>query len=74
MMVQETKVLEALNYGIDVPCIVQWSMLWHSAPLSLNNDLLNDGMILEQYSETINLTIEKDLSFCLSGEGQYAVR
>ena len=31
--------LEALNYDIDVPCIVQWEMLWCSVAISVNNDL-----------------------------------
>ena len=26
---------------------MQWELLWYSAPTSLNNDLLNDGVILE---------------------------
>ena len=33
------------------PCIVQWRMLWFFAPTSFNNDLLNDGVILEKYNE-----------------------
>ena len=40
LALQKTKVLEALNFEIDVPCIVQWRMLWYSAPTSLINDLL----------------------------------
>ena len=42
---QEAKVLEALRYDLEIPCIVQWRMLWLSAPTSLNNDLLNDGKV-----------------------------
>ena len=30
-------------------------MLWYSAPSSLNNDLLNDGVILENNHETVNM-------------------
>ena len=33
-------------------------MLWCSAPTSLNTDLLNDGVILAQYKESINLAIK----------------
>ena len=36
---------EALNCDIDVPRTVQWKMLWYSAPTSLNNDLLKNGVI-----------------------------
>ena len=33
-------------------------MLWYSAPTSLNNNLLNDGVILENYHETVNIEDE----------------
>ena len=26
----------ALDFKIDVPCVVQWSLLWFSAPTNLN--------------------------------------
>ena len=39
---QEAKVLEALQYDFEVPCVVQWKILWFSAPTSFSNDLLND--------------------------------
>ena len=45
---QEAKVLESLPHDIEIPCVVRWRMLWFSAPTSLNNDLLNDGVILEK--------------------------
>ena len=32
LTVQETFILEAVNYDIDIPCIVQSEMLWFSAP------------------------------------------
>ena len=31
---QETKILEASNYDMDVPRVVQWRLLWYSAPSS----------------------------------------
>ena len=45
---QEANVLEALQYDREIPCLVQWRMLWFPAPISLNNELLNDGVILEK--------------------------
>ena len=57
-MVQETKILEALNNDVDVPCVVQGWMWWYSPPTSPNNDLLNDGVLLAKYEETINLAIK----------------
>ena len=47
LLMQETYILEALNHDTDIPCFVQRRMLWFFAPTSLNNDLLNDGVILE---------------------------
>ena len=54
-LVRKTKFLEALNFEIGVPCNVQLRMLWHSAPTSLNNDLLNDSVILERYNKAIDV-------------------
>ena len=54
---QEAKVLEAQQQDLAIPCIVQWRMLWFSAPSSLNNGLLKDGVILEKYNEAMNLAI-----------------
>ena len=48
---QKAKVLEALQYDFANPCMVQWCMLWFSAPTSLNNGFLNNGVILEKYNE-----------------------
>ena len=47
LSLQETKVLEALRYDLEVPCIVRRGMLRFFA---LNDDLLNDGGI---FSESI---------------------
>ena len=46
-LIQETYILEALNHDTDIPCFVPRRMLWFSAPTSFNNDLLNDGVVLE---------------------------
>ena len=54
LALQESPNLKALNCDIDVPCVVRGSMLWFSAPTSLNNDLLNDG-VLFAVTDTINL-------------------
>ena len=49
-----SKVLEALQYDLANPCLVQWGMLWFLAPTSLNRRVLNDGVIHEKYNEAIN--------------------
>ena len=55
---QEAKVLAALQYDSANPCLVQWSMLWFSAPANLNRRLLNDGVIREKYNEAIHLAFQ----------------
>ena len=56
---QEAKILEALQYDLANPCMVQWSMLWFSAPTNLNRRFLNDGVILEKYNEAIYLAFRR---------------
>ena len=38
--------------------MVQWRMLRFSAPTSINNDPLNDGVLLEKYNLTVNWTFQ----------------
>ena len=52
---QEATVLEPQQYDLANPCTIQWRMLWFSAPTSLNNGLVNDGVILGKYNEVVNL-------------------
>ena len=59
----EYEVLESLHYDIEVPCVVQWRMLWYSAPTSFRNDLINDGDTQEKYGKADNMAI-KTSSFC----------
>ena len=40
------------------PCRVQSGMSWFSAPTSLNNEQLNDGVILEKCNESVNLAFQ----------------
>ena len=55
---QEASVLEALQYDLEIPCIVWWEMSWFSAPTSLNSELLNDGEIFGTYYEAVNLAFQ----------------
>ena len=41
-----------LNYKIKVPCVVQWSLLWFSAPTELNNSLGREQKI-KKYHEVV---------------------
>ena len=42
-----------LNYKINVPCVVQWSLLWFSAPMELNNSLGREQKI-KKYHEVVD--------------------
>ena len=55
---EEAKVLEALHYDREIPCKVQWEMLWISTSASLNDELLNDGEIFGKYFEAVNLAFQ----------------
>ena len=61
--IQQDKILALLSYDIDLPCVVQWRLLWYSAPTSLKNDLLCDGVILERYNKTINKVTKSLFTF-----------
>ena len=61
LSLQETKVLEALRYDLEVPCIVWRGMLWFSAPTNLNDDLLDDVEIFGKYHKAVNLTFQSVL-------------
>ena len=46
---QEAKVLEALQYDFTHPCIVQWGLLWFSAPTNFNSGIFINEVILGQF-------------------------
>ena len=54
---EEAKVLEALQYDREIPCQVQWEMLWFSTSTSLDNELLNDEEIFGKYCEASQLGV-----------------
>ena len=62
-MLQENIFLEALHCDTNAPCIVQWKMLWYSAPTGLDKDLLNDVAIFEKYNKVINMAVETPFMF-----------
>ena len=55
---QEATALEALQYDFEMRCIVHRRMSWFCAPTSLNNELLNDGVILDKVHEAVNLAFQ----------------
>ena len=58
VVLKENDILEALNYDIDVPCPLQWGLLWFSAPSSLNGKVVNNGTKVAKFRDTVNSAIE----------------
>ena len=54
---QENEVLVALNYDIDVPCVVQWRLLWFSSPTRLNQRFADNGTKVAKYNEVGDMAI-----------------
>ena len=42
-----------LDFKIDVPCVVQWSLLWFSAPTDFNR-ILGSELKIQKYHEVVN--------------------
>ena len=68
LLSQEARTLEALNYDLDVPCVVQWAVLWFAAPSSLNNELINAGLQRRIYYEVIHTALHLAIAYPLKGE------
>ena len=51
---QEKEILSmALDFNFDIPCVVQWNLLWFSAPTDLNR-ILGTELKIEKYYEVVN--------------------
>ena len=59
---KENEILEALNCDLDVPCSLQWQLLWFSSPSRLNRKFANDGTKIAKYREAVNMAIEITLT------------
>ena len=68
LILQEAKTLEALNYDLDVPCVVQWAVLWFAAPSSLNKELINAGLQRKLYYEVLHTALYLAISYPFIGE------
>ena len=51
---RENEILEALNSEIDVPCPLQWGLLWFSAPTDLNQKFASNGTKMEKFRKIVN--------------------
>ena len=69
---KENKILEALNYCLDVPCSIQWGLLWFFSPSRLNQKYTNYGTKIAKYHEAVNMAIE--IAFTMPFEGVHSPR
>ena len=52
---QEEEILGmVLDFKIDVPCVVQWSLLWLSPPTDLNR-ILGSELEIKKYHEVVHV-------------------
>ena len=52
----EEEIFKHGNYNMDVPCVVQWSLLWFSAPARLNK-ILGHELKIKKDHEVVNSVI-----------------
>ena len=64
----EAQISTELDYKIGIPCVVQWCMLWFSAPTKLNQTLERQDLKIEKYHKAVNMTITDAISRPFGGE------
>ena len=57
-----------MNYDIGIPCVVQWCMLWFSAPTRLNGTLEKQDIKIKQYHEAVTMVITHAILRPFGGE------
>ena len=67
MTLKGNVILEALNYGIDVPCPLQWGLLWFSAPTKLNRKFVNNGTKEAKFRDTVSSAVELTCNIAFDG-------
>ena len=65
--VQENVILVALNYETEVPCVVQWGLLWFSSPSRLNQRFANNGTRIAKCNEVINMAVATTFTLSFGG-------
>ena len=69
VVLKENDILGALNCDIDVPCPLQWRLLWFSAPSSLKRKFVNNGTKAAKFRDTVNGAIELTCNIAFDGTG-----
>ena len=67
VILKEHEILAALNCDLDVPCVIQWGLLWFSSPSRLNQTFANNGTTSAKYHEAVNMAIEATFSMPFDG-------
>ena len=57
----------ALDFKIKIQCVVQWSLLWFSAPTNLNR-ILGSDLKIKKYHEVVNGAIMDAIVRPFSGD------
>ena len=53
--------------GIDVPCVIQWSLLWFSSYSRLNQTFTNNGTKVAKYREAVTMAIDATVTMPFEG-------
>ena len=64
---KENHILEELHYDIEVPCPLQWCLLWFPAPTNLNRKVVNNGIKVAKFRDTVNSAIELTCDIAFHG-------
>ena len=51
-----------LDFEICFPCMVQWSIMWFSAPTRINQTLEGEEIKIAKYHEVVNMAITEAIS------------
>ena len=62
---RENPILEARHHDIEVPCPLQWALLWFSAPTNLNHKLENYGTKIGKLRKIVNRAIILTCNFAV---------
>ena len=51
-----------MDYKIGIPCVVQWCMLWFSAPTKFNGVIQKSDLKIRKHHEVVNMAIVDAIS------------
>ena len=63
MELQGSHTMKSLHYDTEVPCVMQWGLLWYSAPSHLNEILIKGGASQTCHDKTVRKATETSFTF-----------